>query len=245
MSKPIIVIFPGYDGEAENSTTELKRLLKNNFTVITPNYPYYLKTAKAYSLSELLDYLDLYLEERSISKFHLVGFSMGGFVASAYSIKYPIKIRSLTLLNSSVYPVLTMVTQPLIGWTYHLFKTPALAKIFSIIYCSPILSGLVKKSPLPPPRTNFPTSEAYPVFGTLVNVLHEVIRPEFARKLLSLNLPKRALLFDDDISFPPSQYEPILSKLGMQVTARRHGGHAGTGDYWSQVANYLKMNLIN
>ncbi|WP_285768442.1 alpha/beta fold hydrolase [Peribacillus sp. SI8-4] len=57
-----------------------------------PPGPYVL-TQFVEQLAELADYL-------KIESCHIVGFSMGGMVASAFALKYPQKIKTLTIMNA-------------------------------------------------------------------------------------------------------------------------------------------------
>ena len=242
-SKEIILVLPGYDGEGICSSKELQYRLRSSYEVIFLNYPYYHQTNKAYSLAELVQYVHGFVQSNHIINFHLVGFSMGGFVASAYALKYKKDINSLTLLNSSAYPVLSPAYRALVFLVYCLFKIPTLARLFSRIYCSKLLRQYIKHSPLPIPNNDLHASEGYPVFGTLANIMHSCLKSAYIHNIPTLHIARYAILFEDDDSFPAPVYAPLLSKLGFKVSRQQQGGHAISPDYWSIVATIIRSNL--
>ena len=201
MTKETVVLLPGYDGDGQGTFAKLSQLLRTKYRCIIINYPYYLQTSKSYSLSELIDHVRQQIKKKGNEKFHMLGFSMGGFLASAYVSQYPEDIVSLTLVSSSVRPNVTKTYQALIILAYYAFKVPFLARLFSTIYSSPLLSDLVKNSPLPLPRDNFPSREAYPLFGTLANVLYESSTSDTTSLIAHIKQGKSAILFADDTSF--------------------------------------------
>lgn len=234
-----MVLFPGYDGDGKGTFAKLSKLIGKKFSCIIIDYPYYRKTTNPYSLAELVDHAHRQIKMSKSNKLHLLGFSMGGFLASAYSAQYSNDITSLTLVSSSVQPNLTTTYRALNILAYHAFKLRILAKLFSIVYCSPLLANIVKHSPLPKPRDNFPPNEAYPLFGTLANVLFDTINSAINTQIMHLPFDKTAILFKDDASFPADIYAPILSNLGFRVTVKNTGGHAASLDYWNQVASKI------
>jgi len=239
MTKDTIVLLPGYDGDGDGTFTKLVRLLSVDFECVVINYPYYRQIDHAYTLSELIDYLHNLIKDKHLTKFHLLGFSMGGFVATSYSLSFPQDILSLTLASSSTKPILGNSHSFLLPLAYYLFKIPLLAKLFSLVYTSKILRPLTQVSPLPLPRDNFPSSEAYPVFGTLANVMHGSITTNRDDTVKDLICSKQAILFKDDLSFPASTNATLLTNLGFRVIVKEHGGHATGTDYWKQVSIFM------
>lgn len=51
------------------------------------------------SIQEMLD--DIY--KIQYAKFHLIGFSMGGYIAQEFTIKYPHRVESLTIIGASAF----------------------------------------------------------------------------------------------------------------------------------------------
>ncbi|WP_144553848.1 alpha/beta fold hydrolase [Peribacillus simplex] len=53
-----------------------------------------------YSLSQFVEQLAALMNHLRIEKSHIIGFSMGGMVAQAFALKYPDKLKTLTILNA-------------------------------------------------------------------------------------------------------------------------------------------------
>ena len=239
ITKPTLVLLPGYDGDGVVTFAKLTQLLSKHVNCLVINYPYFGQRDKSYSSSELISYVHEITIQRKLHHFHLAGFSMGGFIASSYAMRYPQQIGSLTLISSSVQPQLSAINTCLIQSAYYLFKIPLFVQIFSKIYCSPALSNFVSKLPIPPLQGSFSADLAYPIFGTLSNVLHSSLNARLTQQLAQSTIPKQAILFADDRSFPATVYAPILKKLGFIVTVNQYGGHATGHNYWPQVINTL------
>ena len=235
MAKKTLVLLPGYDGDGDGTFAKLVRLLSADFECVVINYPYYRQIDRAYTLSELIDYLHNIIKDKHLTKLHLLGFSMGGFVAITYALSNPQNVLSLTLASSSTKPILNNSHSFLLSLAYYLFKIPLLAKLFSLVYTSNILRPLTEVSPLPLPRDNFPSSEGYPVFGSLANVMHGSITTNRDDAVRGLICPKQAILFEGDLSFPAATYASLLTNLGFRVIVEEHGGHATSSDYWKKV----------
>ncbi|ULM97697.1 alpha/beta hydrolase [Peribacillus frigoritolerans] len=53
-----------------------------------------------YSLSQFVEQLAGLMNHLRIEKSHIIGFSMGGMVAQAFALKYPDKVKTLTIMNA-------------------------------------------------------------------------------------------------------------------------------------------------
>ena len=54
-----------------------------------------------YGLIKQAERLDAFMNRLELDRFHIVGNSMGGAISALYSIKYPSKVKSLTLIDSA------------------------------------------------------------------------------------------------------------------------------------------------
>ena len=52
-------------------------------------------------MEEQIEDLETLFEQLSVDSFYLVGYSMGGRIALAYTIRYPERVRALILESSS------------------------------------------------------------------------------------------------------------------------------------------------
>jgi pimeloyl-ACP methyl ester carboxylesterase len=57
--------------------------------------------ATEYSIDDMADDLANLLDELRIAKTHLLGFSMGGFIAQSFAARYPEKLKSLILVGTA------------------------------------------------------------------------------------------------------------------------------------------------
>ena len=99
-----VLLIHGFGGDKDN-WTRLIPYLEGKFKVISPDLPGFGESDKIkqenYSISEQVLRLKAFKEKLGISKFHIVGNSMGGAISTAYSIQYPEDILSLTLIDSA------------------------------------------------------------------------------------------------------------------------------------------------
>jgi len=73
-----------------------------------------------YGISDLVKYLDRYIDKMGLEKVHLVGHSMGGIVAIQYALLHPEKVEKMVLVSSPFYPrpatlSLKLLRIPLLG----------------------------------------------------------------------------------------------------------------------------------
>lgn len=81
--------------------------LKNNFNVYAPDLPGFgiSPDLLGYSMEDLADWLNNWLDERELTDFILVGHSMGGYLSLSYLDRYPINgCKGLFLLHSHGFP---------------------------------------------------------------------------------------------------------------------------------------------
>lgn len=224
MKKETIVLLPGYDGEGVKTFRELKLLIENKYNVIAIDYPYYNNPKKQYNLNELVEFVNNKFDGKAV----ILGFSMGGFIASKYAEMYPNKVLELILVSSSTNPLLDNNLRNILYVANTLLGNKVSAYLLTKIF---MLSNL-KDFPLPKPGKNFKTKFGYSVFGSLAKVIMQ-------SKRIQINIEKSAILFDDDKSFPAKIYEPDLKQQGFEVKTFKTGGHAQGVDYWENVAKTI------
>ncbi|MBP9817455.1 alpha/beta hydrolase [Candidatus Shapirobacteria bacterium] len=240
-----IILLPGYDGDGEKTFGKLKKLLEKKAEVLTVDYPYLNNWEKQYSLVELIDYINAVIKDKKVV---LLGFSMGGFVASAYATKYPEKVSRLILVSSATSPKLDNKLKIILM----VAKVMLLNKLTADWLTKLFLASNLKNFPLPHPGENFKPEQGFGVFGSLVKVMSEkwdqtqptLTGPPSSLGATSSTLDregykKEVILFEDDNSFPAKVYGPILKNQGFEVKIFETGGHAERRDYWEKVASVL------
>lgn len=237
VKKPVLVLLPGYDGDGTHSFAKLVRSLSGSYETLPLDFPYIRSAEKAYSLDELVRYVHAKIGHyRNV---HVLGFSMGGFVAVRYAELYPGQVKSLILVSSAPILISTPAIRVLTLVGTRIVRNRTMAAIFTAVYCAPLLRFLVKYSPLPVPKVSIPPHMGYSYFGTLGKVITSISAHTHTKIMTSLHTRRSALLFRDDLSFPADSYGPLMSQYGFAVTTRENGGHATARNYWDQVTDYL------
>jgi len=125
---------------------EWSRELKKNYRVITLDLPAFGLTGDAnfaYNEETYLHFLERFFEEKRLSRFVLVGNSLGGWFAWNYAIKHPSQISSLVLIDSAGFPAkppppVWAFTSPWTSWIATRF-TPRIASkiLLKQVYAKP------------------------------------------------------------------------------------------------------------
>lgn len=236
MIKPHLVILPGYDGDGD-TFKRLDSTLSKLYSCHYLDFPFIKSSKKAYSLDELTNFVNS--QTKTIDKFHLVGFSMGGVVATRFAELFPEKLLSLTLISSSVYLAKKWHLSMLLNAGRLITSSVQLSRLFTYIYCSKFLKNLLKFTPSPIPQVDIKPSMGFAYFGTLVKVISETNSNEYRNSLKNITAIKRALLCRDDASFPAQIYQPILEDHDFKLTMLNEGGHATGKTYWENVATFM------
>lgn len=102
--KPILVLLHGM-GDDKSSFLQTTELLSKEYHLILPDLAGHGENEKKpnldYSINGQATFLKAFIEVKGISKFNLIGNSMGGHTAAAYAIKYPNDVSNLILLNAA------------------------------------------------------------------------------------------------------------------------------------------------
>lgn len=102
---PTIVFLHGFTGSTE-TWKDISSLLDGKFRTVAIDLIGHGKSQvfenpDRYSMEEQVEDLELLFNELSLQNFTLVGYSMGGRVALAYTVKYPGRVSSLILESAS------------------------------------------------------------------------------------------------------------------------------------------------
>ncbi|MGN7388039.1 2-succinyl-6-hydroxy-2,4-cyclohexadiene-1-carboxylate synthase [Sporosarcina sp. SAFN-015] len=102
---PAIVFLHGFTGSSA-TWTEVRNELKGSYRTIAIDLTGHGKTtvpdnAERYSMEEQVEDLEALFEYLKLDSFYLVGYSMGGRIALAYTIHYPNRVKALILESSS------------------------------------------------------------------------------------------------------------------------------------------------
>lgn len=99
-----VVLLHGFGADKDAWPVYAENLTKK-YRVIAPDLPGYGNNTKDperdYSVSSHVEYLKPFLEALNVSRCHLGGNSMGGFIALQFSMEYPDFVQSLTLFDNA------------------------------------------------------------------------------------------------------------------------------------------------
>ncbi len=94
-----VVLLHGF-GENAGIWDSLIPLLPDNFEYITPDYS---RITFCQTIDEYAEWLHSEIEERKITRFILIGHSMGGYISMAYAAKFKGYLAGLGLFHSTTY----------------------------------------------------------------------------------------------------------------------------------------------
>ncbi len=102
-AKPTVIFLHGLGAQAESWQFNIPALAAN-YHVIAPDQVGFGKSDKPflkYRVGTYADFLDKFMSELKIEKAHLVGNSMGGWVAGLMAVKYPDRVEKIVLADAA------------------------------------------------------------------------------------------------------------------------------------------------
>ena len=105
LSLPTVVLLHGFTGTS-STWTDVSALLAGKYRVVAVDLTGHGKTANPsdpsrYAMAEQVADLEALFGEMKLADFTLVGYSMGGRIALAYTLQYPHRVTSLILESAS------------------------------------------------------------------------------------------------------------------------------------------------
>lgn len=102
-NKDVLILLHGLGSSAESWQMNIIPL-SEKFHVIAPDQVGFGKSDKPflkYRVSTYVDFLDKFMSELKIEKAHLVGNSLGGWIAALMALKYPERVEKLVLVDAA------------------------------------------------------------------------------------------------------------------------------------------------
>lgn len=97
---PVFLLLHGLFGALSNWEGVVEKF-SSDYRVIIPMLPIYKMPIREAGLEGLTKYLEEFVEEMGLDKFHLMGNSLGGHIALIYTLRHQEKINKLILTGSS------------------------------------------------------------------------------------------------------------------------------------------------
>lgn len=95
-----IVLLHGLLGALSNFDGIINHFSKTH-RVIIPILPLFDITIRGFSIINLVDFVEKFVEYKGIKSFHILGNSLGGHIAQLYTLRHPSHIKSMILTGSS------------------------------------------------------------------------------------------------------------------------------------------------
>ena len=100
----IVIMLHGLGG-SKDDWLQIAKYFTPNYRVIIPDLPGYGESSKSADINiniiPQVEKLNLFAKELKLTKFHLVGISMGGDIAGNYAADYPEMVKTLALFDSA------------------------------------------------------------------------------------------------------------------------------------------------
>jgi len=99
-----IILLHGFGGSKDN-WLDFAKNFTTHYRVIIPDLPGFGESSKPenakYGIMSQVERVHLFAEQLKLTKFHLVGYSMGGNIAGNYAAAYPQMVVTLALFDSA------------------------------------------------------------------------------------------------------------------------------------------------
>lgn len=161
-----LVLIHGFGGDKDNWAFYAPKL-KDRYRVIAPDLPGFGEASRDpaldFSVAAQAERLVGFLDALGIERCHLGGNSMGGYIALLFALKYPERLRSLTLFNNAG----VVGTEP--------------SDLQHKIEADPAASPLVPRDPAGMATLlGYVVYKPRPIPRRFLNVVFEVVRPNIA-----------------------------------------------------------------
>lgn len=131
-----LILLSGLGGDHQSIWPPCFKVLSEQYRIIVPDNRNCGKTQfyeEIFTIEDMADDLKRLVDHLGISKFHLAGYSMGGFIAQQFALKYPEQVDRLILaatysrMNNRLYLFMEGVKK-----AYE--KTHSLQTVFDLVY---------------------------------------------------------------------------------------------------------------
>lgn len=151
--KSLILFLHGFSDRKENFYFASKKLCRD-YDVMIPDLPGFGKSTSdknlKYSLDNYEQWISEFIENADVKDFHLVGSSLGGAICAKLAVKYPERIKSLSLVAPAFFYIpeeKSVYDEALKGINLFQVETPEDYEAFRgrIFYKKPELPNFVKE----------------------------------------------------------------------------------------------------
>jgi pimeloyl-ACP methyl ester carboxylesterase len=210
---------------------KLARSLSHKYHVFAIDFPMAHDPRTIQSITTLTHFVKIFVEFLKLTKFSLVGFSLGGVVASNFVIKYPDRVKKVYLLNSTPSLLIDKFQRRL----FRLVKPLIFSRSFVYLYSRLNTNKLVRRTFKSPPISSSVKirmkANYYSIFMTVIGILDVDVSQEFNK----VGVDKTIVLFRDDTIVPWDKYRKFVETLNAKVIVFKLGWHAIKKVYWENL----------
>ena len=198
-------------------------------------------TENGYDIDELYEDAIELIEKLNLGPCHMVGLSMGGFVAMRLAARRPELLKSLILMETSAEPeVFKLKYNLLVTITKLLGVSAVINKVMPIMFGSTILSDPERKD-----IVNYWRSELLTNKKTISKAVKGVIdRQGILNELDNIHLPTLVIVGDEDVATPPEKSKNIKLKIPQaRLAVIKKAGHSSAIEEPLQVIDAIEVFL--
>ena len=206
--------------------------------ILSINLPMNLNRTATYNIPELSKYVSELLDNMHLTQYSLIGFSLGGLIATELAWQDP-RAKNLVLLNS--FPSLSVV-KPVSKYLFNLkplLKQKPVLYLYSRTNTNQLVRRIGGAPQLPSKTINHMRKSYISVFGTLLNCLSY----QGVGKYKKITIPKTIILFKDDKALSYKTISKYARQNEIEIKTVEHGGHNATDDYWVSAENVLRSSI--
>jgi pimeloyl-ACP methyl ester carboxylesterase len=234
---PPLVLLHGF----LESSSMWKRLVpewSRRFRVITIDLPGHGKShiiGHVHKMTDIAAVVEALLDKLNIENAHIMGHSMGGYVSLAFGEKYPDRLSSLCLLNSTCLPD---SVERLKNRTRALKLLDNDHKAFIRLTIPALFSAKNRKKFAPNIKEMQDEAYLFPLEGIKANIRGMMHRPDRTHVLGQLAVPRLLVSGKDD----PIIDEATIKKIALQTGSgfiSIPGGHMSQIENWSEIVKIV------
>ena len=183
------------------------------------------KPDASYSIKMMADDTVRLMDRLDIEKAHIVGSSMGGFIAQEMAINYPERVRSLSLVSTSAHYTMYLTAADIIKELKEKEVSEELiAKMNLFLGCT---DSFLRNDELVKMAIDMMLNHPYPQPLEAYIRQYKACREFDARnRLHKVKAPTLVLVGNQDVALPPSYSKELAEKIpGAKLVVLDGGGH--------------------
>lgn len=241
-----VLLVHGMAGSKENWLL-LAPYLTGHYHVIAPDQAGFGQSAEAvdndYRISAQVERLREFADAMKLTRFHLVGHSMGGHSAGVFAARYPDRVQTLTLMNAAGVPFKRNAFQAMIEQGENPFATETVEKFDAFMRLT------FEHPPFAPPRLRLAYAERNAARSWLWNGILRRVSSEKSRyflngKLADIKAPTLVLWCDHDQLLDVSSVDAFRAGLPQaSIEVLKGCGHMPMMEQPAETAALLEKRF--